>query len=273
MSETRRKVLTTGCNSGLGLATVLELARRGHDSIGTVRSAAKAEIVAEAAARAGVEIDTRILDVTDADACAVVAAEVAPDVLVNNAGFMLYAAIEDVGDEEGRNLLETVVVAPTRLARLCVPHMRARRWGRIIQISSISARVSFPLMGWYQGCKQALEGISDAMRMELASDGIGVAIVEPGNFRSEMSEQFSAPKNVEGSRYATAYERSGNFYAHLGAMMTDAETVAGVIADAVETRSLRARYPVGLDAKFNILSDPITPTGLRDRALRAVFGL
>ena len=273
MSETRRKVLTTGCNSGLGLATVLELARRGHDSIGTVRSAAKAEIVAEAAARAGVEIDTRILDVTDADACAVVAAEVAPDVLVNNAGFMLYAAIEDVGDEEGRNLLETVVVAPTRLARLCVPHMRARRWGRIIQISSISARVSFPLMGWYQGCKQALEGISDAMRMELASDGIGVAIVEPGNFRSEMSEQFSAPKNVEGSRYATAYERSGNFYARLGAMMTDAETVAGVIADAVETRSLRARYPVGLDAKFNILSDPITPTGLRDRALRAVFGL
>ena len=273
MSETRRKVLTTGCNSGLGLATVLELARRGHDSIGTVRSAAKAEIVAEAAARAGVEVTTRILDVTDADACAVVAAEVAPDVLVNNAGFMLYAAIEDVGDEEGRNLLETVVVAPTRLARLCVPHMRARRWGRIIQISSISARVSFPLMGWYQGCKQALEGISDAMRMELASDGIGVAIVEPGNFRSEMSEQFSAPKNVEGSRYATAYERSGNFYARLGAMMTDAETVAGVIADAVETRSLRARYPVGLDAKFNILSDPITPTGLRDRALRAVFGL
>ena len=137
MSETRRKVLTTGCNSGLGLATVLELARRGHDSIGTVRSAAKAEIVAEAAARAGVEVTTRILDVTDADACAVVAAEVAPDVLVNNAGFMLYAAIEDVGDEEGRNLLETVVVAPTRLARLCVPHMRARRWGRIIQISSI----------------------------------------------------------------------------------------------------------------------------------------
>jgi NAD(P)-dependent dehydrogenase (short-subunit alcohol dehydrogenase family) len=151
--------------------------------------------------------------------------------------------------------------------------MRRRNWGRIIQVSSISARVSFPLMGWYQGCKQALEGISDAMRMELASSGIGVAIIEPGNFRSEMSEQFSAPRDVEGSRYATAYERSGSFYERLGAMMTDVETVAGVIADAVETRSLRARYPVGLDAQFNILSDPITPTALRDRALRSVFGL
>ena len=273
MSETRRKVLTTGCNSGLGLATVLELARRGHASIGTVRSAAKAEIVAEAAAQAGVEIDTRILDITDADACAAVVSEIEPDVLVNNAGYMVYAAIEEVGDEDARNLFETMVLAPTRLARLCLPHMRTRKWGRIIQVSSISARVSFPLMGWYQGCKQALEGISDAMRIEVASAGIGVALVEPGIFRSEMSEQFSAPKNVEGSRYATAYERSGSFYGRLGAMMTDAETVAGVIADAIESRSLKARYPVGLDAQFNILSDPITPTGLRDRALRTVFGL
>jgi NAD(P)-dependent dehydrogenase (short-subunit alcohol dehydrogenase family) len=273
MSRTRRKVLTTGCNSGLGLATVLELARRGHDSIGTVRTAGKAEIVAEAAERAGVEVTTRILDVTDAEACAAVVGELEPDVLVNNAGYMIYAAIEDVGDEEARNLLETIVVAPTRLARLCVPHMRRREWGRIIQVSSISARVSFPLMGWYQGCKQALEGISDAMRMELASAGIGVAIVEPGNFRSEMSEQFSAPKNAEGSRYAKAYERSGSFYHRLGAMMTDVETVADVIADTITTRALRARYPVGLDAQFNILSDPITPTGLRDRALRSVFGL
>ena len=270
---TRRRVLTTGCNSGLGLATVLEVARRGHESIGTVRSAEKAELVAEAASRAGLVVTTRILEVTDAEACAKVVTEVEPDVLVNNAGYMIYAAIEDVGDEAGRQLLETVVVAPTRLARLCVPAMRRRGWGRIVQVSSISARVSFPLMGWYQGAKQALEGISDALRMELASSGIAVAIVEPGIFRSEMSEQFSAPEDAPGSRYAAAYERSGAFYGRLGAMMTDAETVAGVIAEIVDARSPRARYPIGLDAQFNILSDPVTPTGLRDRALRTVFGL
>ena len=114
--------------------------------------------------------------------------------------------------------------------------MKARGWGRIVQVSSISARVSFPLMGWYQGCKQALEGISDALRLEVAGAGIAVSLVEPGIFRSEMSEAFSAPTSAGDSRYAVAYERSGSFYGRLGAMMTDAETVAGVIADVVASR-------------------------------------
>lgn len=273
MSGPRRKVLTTGCNSGLGLATVLEVARRGHESVGTVRSAAKVEIVAEAAAKARVEVTTRILDITDADACAALVEEIEPDVLVNNAGYMVYAAVEEVTDADARDQLETLVLAPTRLARLCIPHMRARKWGRIIQVSSISARVSFPLMGWYQGCKQALEGISDAMRLELAGSGIGVVLLEPGNFHSDMSAGFSAPKGAKESYYATAYERSGRFYDRLGIMMTDVETVAGVIIETIEARSVRARYPVGLDAQFNLLSDPLTPTALRDRALRSLFGL
>lgn len=273
MSGLRRRVLTTGSNSGLGLATVLEMARRGHDSIGTVRSAAKAEVVAEAAARAGVDTTTRVLDVNDADACAAVIEEVEPDVLINNAGYMVYAAVEEVADDDARSLFETMVLAPTRLARLCIPHMREQKWGRIIQVSSISARVSFPLMGWYQGCKQALEGISDAMRLELAGSGIAVALVEPGVFRSDISEEFAAPKNAKGSHYATAYKRSGSFYGRLGPMMTDTANVAEVIAEAVEARTTRARYPVGLDAKFNLLSDPLTPTALRDRALRTFFGL
>lgn len=273
MSPARRSVLTTGCNSGLGLATVLEVARRGHRSLGTVRSEAKAEAVAAAAKAADVEVETRILDVTDAEACAAVVEELAPDVLVNNAGYMIYAAVEEIEDDDARALFETMVLAPVRLARLCVPHMRERGWGRIVQVSSISARVSFPLMGWYQGCKQAVEGLSDAMRLELAGSGIGVVLIEPGIFRSEMSEAFQAPQGHEDSFYATAYERSGSFYGRLGAMMTDAETVAEVIAEAVEARSPRARYPVGLDAQFNLLSDPVTPTALRDRALRTFFGL
>lgn len=273
MSKARRKVLTTGCNSGLGLATVLEMARRGHDSIGTVRSEAKAEVVTRAAQEEGLRVDTHILDITDAEACAAVVEKVAPDVLVNNAGYMVYAAIEEVPDEQARALFETLVLSPIRLARLCVPHMRAQDWGRIIQVSSISARVSFPLMGWYQGCKQALEGISDAMRLELAGSGIAVSLIEPGIFRSEMSEAFAAPSTPEQSFYETAYERSGSFYGRLGAMMTDAETVAEVIAESVDARSPRARYPVGLDAQFNLLSDPVTPTALRDRALRTFFGL
>lgn len=272
MSRPPRTVLTTGSSSGLGLATVIELARRGHDSVGSVRSAAKAELVAAAAEEAGVAVRTVLLDVDDAKGCADVVDAIRPDALVNNAGFMRFAAVEEVDDAEARRLFETLVVAPIRLARLCLPAMRERGFGRIVQISSISARASFPLMGWYQGCKQALEGISDALRLEVASAGIAVSLIEPGLFESGMSHDLGAEASPE-SPYAKAYARSARIYGSLGALMTDAATVARVIADAIESRSPSARYPVGMDAQFNVLSDPVTPTALRDRAIRAFFGL
>ena len=215
---------------------------------------------------------TVLLDVDDAKGCADVVAELQPDVLVNNAGIMRFAAVEEVGDEEARRLFETLVVAPIRLARLCLPAMRERGFGRIIQVSSISARASFPLMGWYQGCKQALEGISDALRLEVASAGIAVSLIEPGLFESGMSHELGA-SSAPDSPYAKAYARSAQIYGSLGILMTDVQTVARVIADAIESRSPSARYPVGMDAQFNVLSDPVTPTALRDRAIRAFFGL
>lgn len=272
MSRQPRTVLTTGASSGLGLATVIELARRGHDSVGTVRSDAKAQIVAAAAEEAGVEVRTVLLDVDDAKGCADVVEAIRPEALVNNAGFMRFAAVEEVDDDEARRLFETLVLAPTRLARLCLPAMREAGFGRIIQVSSSSARTSFPLMGWYQGCKQALEGISDALRLEVAGAGIAVSLIEPGIFESGMSHELGADA-PPGSPYAKAYARSSQIYGRLGLLMTDAPTVARVIADAIESRSPSARYPVGLDAQFNILSDPLTPTALRDRAIRTVFGL
>src|SRR3954466_11152903 len=111
-------VLTTGANSGIGLATVLEVARHGFRSVGSVRSEAKADTVREAAAEAGVEAETVLLDVTDTDACARVVGELRPYGIVNNAGYGLTGAVEDVDDDEARALLETMVVAPMRLARL-----------------------------------------------------------------------------------------------------------------------------------------------------------
>ena len=270
---TTRTVLTTGANGGLGLATVIEMAKRGHRSIGTVRSTAKAEEVLAASRAESVDVDVEILDVTDADGAAKLVDSVRPDVLVNNAGYMLYSAVEEVDDDDARALLETMVVAPMRLARLCVPHMRDSGWGRIIQVSSLSARASFPLMGWYQGAKHALEGVSDALRLEVAGDGIAVAIIEPGVFRSELSEEFVDVESKKGSRYEKAYAASQQMFDRLGPFMTEPEAVAKVIAKAVESRSPKARYPVGLDAQFSILTGPLTPTGLRDFALRKSSGL
>jgi NADP-dependent 3-hydroxy acid dehydrogenase YdfG len=125
-------VLTTGANSGIGLATVIELARKGFDSVGSVRSAAKAREVVRAAREAGVRVRTVRLDVTDTGGSARVIDELQPYGLVNNAGYSVTGAIEDVDDEEAHRAMETMVFAPMRLARLALPHMRASGEGRIV---------------------------------------------------------------------------------------------------------------------------------------------
>ncbi|HEV7885993.1 MAG TPA: SDR family NAD(P)-dependent oxidoreductase, partial [Acidimicrobiales bacterium] len=135
MADKRDKaVLTTGANSGIGLATVLEVARRGYRSIGSVRSDAKAEVVAKAAADAGVEVETILLDVADAEQCEGALSGLRLYGLVNNAGYGQVGAVEDVSDEEAHHLFETMVFGPLRLARLALSAMREEREGRIVNV-------------------------------------------------------------------------------------------------------------------------------------------
>lgn len=116
-----RTVLTTGANSGIGLATVLEVARAGFRSVGSVRSEEKAEKVEKAAADAGLHVETVLLDVTDPDQCERAVSGYNLYGLVNNAGYGLTGAVEDVTDEEAHHLFETMVHGPVRLARLALP--------------------------------------------------------------------------------------------------------------------------------------------------------
>ncbi len=117
-----KTVLITGTNSGIGLATLLETSRLGFRAVGSVRSETKASAVADAARDAGVTVETVLLDVTDAERCAEVVAELRPWAVVNNAGYSGVGAIEDVTDDEARDQLEAMVVAPMRLARLSLPY-------------------------------------------------------------------------------------------------------------------------------------------------------
>src|SRR2546421_7034298 len=125
MSE--RIVLTTGANSGIGLATAVEVARRGYRSIGTARSEEKAERIEKAAADAGVTVETLLLDITDAEGCERALSGLRLFGLVNNAGYSNTGAVEDVSDEDARHQFETMVLAPMRLARLALPAMRDER--------------------------------------------------------------------------------------------------------------------------------------------------
>jgi NAD(P)-dependent dehydrogenase (short-subunit alcohol dehydrogenase family) len=274
MAAERRTVLTTGANSGIGLATVLELARRGFRSVGSVRSDAKADVVEKAAADAGVEVETVVFDVTDAEAGEEVVNDLRPYALVNNAGYPIMSAVEDLTDDEMRAALETMLIAPVRLARLAIPHMRERREGRIVNVSSLYGRVAMPLTGLYQATKHALEALSDALRPEVASAGIRVVLVEPGGVRTNLWDSFQRELDARtGSPYESGYRRMSVGSRVIEPIFGDAASVAKVIAGAVSGRRPRARYLVGRDAYAITLWDRITPTEIKDRINRLAIGL
>jgi NAD(P)-dependent dehydrogenase (short-subunit alcohol dehydrogenase family) len=266
-------VVTTGANSGIGLATVLEVARQGYRSVGTVRTPEKAELVAKSARDGGLDVDTEILDVTDAAAIEELVHQHRPYALVNNAGYSITGAIEDVPDEEARAAIDTMVLAPMRLARLAIPHMRERGEGRIVNVSSIYGRVTTPLTGWYQGAKHALEALTDALRMEVAGSGIRVVLVEPGGFRTGIWEETERQIDKRaGSRYDSAYRRTLQSTRLTQPIMGDPGHVARVIAGALSGFT-RPRYLVGYDAAAIALWSRLTPTEIKDRLQRLVLGL
>ena len=267
-------VLVTGANSGIGQATAIELARRGFRAVGSVRSAAKAASVRSTARAAGVEVETVILDVTDPRACARVIARLRPWGLVNNAGHSVTGAVEDIPDEEARAVFETMVLAPVRLARLALPHMRRAGAGRIVNMSSIYGVTTTPLAGWYQACKHGIEALSDALRMEVAADGIKVILVEPGGFRTGIWEENERDvRRRAGSRYAGAYGRLLNGVRLTQRLLGEPEKVAQVVGGALESRSPAPRYLVGYDAQLLAAVDKLVPTRIKDRVTRLTLGL
>lgn len=273
MAETRT-VLTTGANSGIGLSTVIRVAKHGFRSVGSVRSTDKAQQVREAANESGVVVETVLLDVTDADRCAEVIDDLRPWGIVNNAGFPVTGAIEDIDEGEVRLALETMTLGPMRLARLVLPHMREHGGGRIVNVSSIFGRATGPLTGWYQAAKHALEAASDALRAEVAGDGIVVVLVQPGGIRTALWEEVRATVGEHtDSRYRRAYERTLAQIRLLDPLMRSPEHVADVITTALTTNLPRSRYLVGLDARTAALADQVLPTGLKDRLTRLTLGL
>jgi NAD(P)-dependent dehydrogenase (short-subunit alcohol dehydrogenase family) len=275
-----KSVVVTGANSGIGLVTCLELAAAGYDVIGTVRSADKAALVADAAGGHGVSVRTVEMSVDDADSTRAGFEQVSaltdggPWAVVNNAGFVQSGAVEDVCDELVRAQLETNVIAPIRIARLVLPGMRERGGGRIINISSVAGRLSTPLIGWYCASKHALEAVTDALRMEVEADGIRVVLVEPGMFGTDI---WSATKDggfpePSSARYAAAYARA-EALANRTDRLPDPVWVARTIRVALSNPVPLARYVVGADAVGGILAESIVPTVVTDYVKTVSTGL
>ena len=276
-----KSVLVTGANSGIGLVTVLELAAAGYDVVGTVRSAAKAELVASAAAERGVQLRTVQMDVDDEDSCRTALDEVAamtdggPWAVVNNAGYAQSGAVEDVSDAEARAQLETNVLAPVRIARLVLSRMRERGDGRIVNVSSVAGRLSTPLMGWYCASKHALEAVTDALRMEVEPDGVRVVLVEPGMFGTDIwsaAKEGGFPEPTT-ARYAAAYARAEAVSNRGADKLPDPVWVARTIRVALANPVPLARYVVGADAVGGILAETLAPTRVTDYVKSVGSGL
>src|SRR3954466_1155276 len=182
-----KAVLVTGCSSGIGRATAKHLAQRGRT---VYASARRREAIADLEA---VGCRLLALDVTDeasmvAAVAAVEAEAGAVGVLVNNAGYSQSGAIETVPMDEVRRQFETNVFGLSRMCQLVLPAMRAQRWGRIVNLSSMGGRLVFPGGGYYHAAKYAVEAISDALRFEVAGFGVRVVVVEPGAIRTRFAQ-------------------------------------------------------------------------------------
>jgi NAD(P)-dependent dehydrogenase (short-subunit alcohol dehydrogenase family) len=178
-------VLLTGASSGLGLETAILLARNGFQVAGTMRDPAKRGELDKAAAAAGVQIGVFAMDLNDAASIHRAVADVLAqygtiDALVNNAGYQIRGFFEDTSDVEIRRVFETNVFGTMEVTRAVLPHMRARRQGRIVFVTSVAGRIGSTGLGPYSATKFALEGLGETLALELAPFGISVSMVEPG---------------------------------------------------------------------------------------------
>jgi NAD(P)-dependent dehydrogenase (short-subunit alcohol dehydrogenase family) len=276
---TSRAVLVTGCSSGIGAATAARLADAGWTVYATAR---RPETLAELEAKG---CRTLALDVTDeasrkAAVDAVVETEGAVGVLVNNAGYSQSGAVESVADERVRAQFETNVFAPLALCRLVLPGMREQGWGKVVNVSSMGGRLTFPGGGLYHASKYALEALSDVMRFEVKSFGVDVILIEPGLIRTEfgaVAEREIGDARADHGPYADfnravgkatvgAYEKG--LLARLGG---PPEAVAETIERALEAKRPKARYTVTASARALLAINALLPDKGWDAMMRSSF--
>ena len=270
-----RTALVTGASSGIGEDTARKLQALGYIVYGAARRTDRLQALAADGIR------PLAMDVTDDASMSAGVNRILEetgriDVLVNNAGYGSYGAIEDVPIDEARRQFEVNVFGLARLTQLVSPHMRARGSGTIINISSIGGRLTTPLGGWYHATKYAVEALSDALRMELHPFGIDVVVVEPGAIRtawwSIAADHLEA--TAEGSAYADQIR------AVAGAMRSESNqrrfsppvVIARTIGKIVTARRPRTRYAVGFMAGPLIAARRILPDRAFDQLIGAAFG-
>jgi NAD(P)-dependent dehydrogenase (short-subunit alcohol dehydrogenase family) len=274
MARTSQAVLITGCSTGIGRATAERLAGAGWTVYASARRPESIEDLKGKGCR------TLALDVTDEQSMRaaveqVQSAEGAVDVLINNAGYSQSGALESVPMAELRKQFETNVFGLLRMCQLVLPGMRAKRAGRIVNISSMGGRLTFPGGGAYHATKYSVEALSDVLRFEVSGFGVKVILIEPGLIRTQFGEAAvgSLGGIEDDGPYASFNARvaamtAGAYQGPMARLGAGPEAVARTIERAISKRRPKARYPVTASARLMLAQRALLP----DRAWDALMG-
>lgn len=267
MKQGDRIALVTGASSGFGLLTSVELARRGFKVIATMRNPRKSGTLLTEAERAAVQdrLETIRLDVTEPAAIREAVADVMRrhgriDVLVNNAGYAAGGFVEEVPMAAWREQMETNVFGLIAVTQAVLPHMRGQGCGHIVNISSVSGLIALPGYAPYSTSKFAVEGFSEALRLEMKPFGIDVSLVEPGAYRTEIWKKgFHAVHVSDASPYRGMLDRILAYSRKTSDNAPDPAAVARLVASIAGTAKPRMRYLSGRGMRLSVWGRALLP--------------
>lgn len=278
----KKIAVVTGTSSGIGLLTAVELAERGFRVVATMRDLGRRTRLEEAAARAGVtaQLDLRQFDVTAFESATPLVADVVTDhgridILVNNAGFAVAGFAEDVLLDDLRSQFETNFFGHVNLTKAVLPVMRRQRSGHVVMISSVSGRAGQPGVSSYAASKFALEGWSEALRIEMKPLGIHVVLVEPGAFKTDIWDRNVKLPPLAISQASPNKERARRYveFVRNEIVKRDAKEVARLIGGIARDPEPRLRYLIGRDAVGQLLFRALAPWKLYEKVVARKMGI
>lgn len=269
--KTKQVILITGASSGIGFESAKNLAEQGN----IVYAAARRTDKMEPLRSKGVHI--LAMDVTSEASMqqgvdSIMKEQGRIDVLVNNAGYGYFGAIETVSLAEARRQIEVNLFGLARLCQMVMPSMRDHHYGKIINVSSVAGRAVIAFGGWYNVSKYAVEALSDALRIEAKQFGIDVVLIEPSGIKTEWG--VIAADNLEASSQGTVYEKNATAMAsifrkaYLSDALSSPDTVRRCICKAVNSRRPRLRYHPGMGARTMIALHTLMPARWWDALMR-----
>ncbi len=245
-------ILVTGASSGIGKATAQQLIKEGHTVYVAARRVEKMDDLKAQGAHP-LKMDITVEEEVQAVADTILSAHGSLDVLVNNAGYAIYGAMEDTTIDDARRQFEVNLFGLARLTQLFLPAMREKKSGTIINMSSMGGKIYTPLGAWYHATKHALEGWSDCLRLELNPFGIDVVIIEPGAIVTEFGDVMMGPmmERSGNTAYSKMAQSIGNATkeAYEKGDGSPASVISDLVSKAVNASRPKTRYAAGKFAK------------------------